>query len=363
MLPPPDPAPRPSRRRFTALMGALALAGGPWPAAGAEGAAPDAGAGGGGLDADLLARAVERAAALPRLHALIVARDGVPVVERVFRGPGLDRPANVKSVAKAVISALVGSAIDRGVLAGVEQRVAPLLGELVPADADPRVGRITVGHLLAMQAGLERTSGANYGRWVTSRNWVRHALSRPFVDEPGGGMLYSTGSSHLLSALLTRVTGRSTLTLAREWLGEPLGIAVPPWPRDPQGIYFGGNDMLLSPWALLRFGELYRAGGRFAGRRVLPESWVRASWTPRTRSVFTGHGYGYGWFVTEMRGHRVPYAWGYGGQMLHVVPDLGLTVVMTSDATAPGREAGHVQALRTLLADGIVPAAARGAPA
>ena len=70
-------------------------------------------------------------------------------------------------------------------------------------------------------------------------------------------MLYSTGSSHLLSAVLTRASGRSTHDLAREWLAEPLGIELPPWPRDPQGIYFGGNDMLMSPRALLRFGELY----------------------------------------------------------------------------------------------------------
>ena len=66
------------------------------------------------------------------------------------------------------------------------------------------------------------------------------------------------GSSHLLSAVLTRASGRSTHALAREWLGEPLGIEIPPWPRDPQGIFFGGNDMLMSPRALLRFGELYR---------------------------------------------------------------------------------------------------------
>lgn len=62
---------------------------------------------------------------------------------------------------------------------------------------------------------------------------MAHALSRPFVDAPGGGMLYSTGSSHLLSAILTRASGRSTLDLARDWLGEPLGIGLPPWDRDP----------------------------------------------------------------------------------------------------------------------------------
>lgn len=313
-----------------------------------------------GLDPDLLERTLAKAAELPQLHALIVARDGVEVAAEAFRGPGLERPVNVKSVSKSVMAALAGAAIERGLLAGVDQPIAPLLDGLVPKDADPRVGAITIDHLLTMRAGLERTSGRNYGRWVNSPDWVRYALSRPFVDEPGGRMLYSTGSYHLLSAVLTRVAGRSTLELARAWLGEPLGIAIPPWTRDPQGFYLGGNNMLLSPRALLRFAEMYRRGGTYDGRRVLPASWIAASWTPRVRSRFTGHAYGYGWFIARAGEHPVFYGWGYGGQMVYVVPDLGLSVVMTSDHTGPSGRNGYVRALHDLLARGIVVAAERG---
>jgi CubicO group peptidase (beta-lactamase class C family) len=314
-----------------------------------------------GLDAALLHEALAQAAALPNLHALLVARGGKEQVTQVFRGPGLDRPVNVKSVSKTVMSALAGAAIAHGILEGVDQPIAPLLGDFVPTDADPRVGAITIDHLLTMRAGLKRTSGPNYGRWVSSQNWVRFALSQPFVDEPGGRMLYSTGSYHLLSAVLTRAAGRSTLELAREWLGEPLGIEIPPWTRDPQGFYLGGNNMALAPRALLRFGEMYRRGGTYAGARVLPASWIEASWTPRVRSPFTGHQYGYGWSLARARGHPVSYAWGYGGQMIYVVPRLELTVVMTSDPTAPSGRNGYVRELHALLATGIVPAAELGA--
>ena len=301
------------------------------------------------------------AQSLDRLHTLIVSHHGKALIERRFGGPGLDRAVNVKSVAKTVIAALVGIAIERDLLDGLDQPVAPILAADLPARADPRLARITVENLLSMQAGLERTSGANYGRWVTSPNWVRFALSRPFVDEPGGRMLYSTGSSHLLSAVLTRATKRTTLSLAREWLGEPLDIKVPAWDRDPQGVYFGGNNMALSPRALLRLGETYRNGGMFEGRRVVPESWVRASWTPRTRSPFTGDAYGLGWFITQFRDHPVYYAWGYGGQLLHVVPDLGLTVVMTSDTGSPSGRTGYADDLHRLVADTLIPEVAAAA--
>jgi CubicO group peptidase (beta-lactamase class C family) len=303
-----------------------------------------------------LSGVVERAKALPGLRTLIVARNGTVLTEEVFRGPAANRPVNVKSASKTILSALVGIAIERDLLDGVDQLAVPLLGTSAPADADPRLGRITIGHLLSMRAGLERTSGAHYGRWIGSPNWVRYILSRPFVDEPGGRMLYTTGSTHLLSAILTRVSKDSTLELAREWLGEPLGIEIGPWTRDPQGIYLGGNEMALSPRALLRFGEMYRQGGTIDGKRVVPESWVKASWTPQTASPFTGDSYGYGWFIRQAGEHPVYYAWGYGGQMLYVVPSLGLTVVMTSDPTEPSGRTGYVRELHALLTDGVIPA-------
>ncbi|WP_374373171.1 serine hydrolase domain-containing protein [Dongia sp.] len=307
-------------------------------------------------EAARLAPALDAARNLAQLHGLIIAQDGKALLAEPIRGPRLDQPVNIKSISKSVISALVGRAIGDGILPGPEAPVVALLEKRLPAEADPRLQRITLDHLLSMRAGLERTSGPNYGAWVKSRNWVRHILSRPFVEEPGGPMLYSTGSTHLLSAILTDATGRSTLELARAWLGEPLGIDIPAWERDPQGVYLGGNNMLLSPEGLLRFGEMYRQGGQFDGKRVLPADWVASSWRLRTTSRFTGHGYGYGWFIYELGGHPVYYAWGYGGQMIYIVPDLRLTVVVTSDPSAPSGRSGYADDLHTLVARHIIPA-------
>src|SRR5690606_18433632 len=111
---------------------------------------------------------------------------GKTLAERGYRGHSPTAPTNIKSVSKAIMSALVGIAIDKGLLEGPQQRIAPLLAGDLPPRPDPRLERVTIGHLLSMQAGLARTSGANYGRWVASGNWVREALAQPFVDEPGG---------------------------------------------------------------------------------------------------------------------------------------------------------------------------------
>src|SRR5262245_17853534 len=87
----------------------------------------------------LLAQTLVKAAQLPRLHALIVAYDGRPIVEHVFRGPALDQPVNIKSASKSIISALVGIAIDERLIQNVEQPILPLLRKRAPEDLDPKV--------------------------------------------------------------------------------------------------------------------------------------------------------------------------------------------------------------------------------
>jgi CubicO group peptidase (beta-lactamase class C family) len=122
-------------------------------------------------------------------------------------------------------------------------------------------------------------------------------------------------------------------------LAGPMGFELAPWPRDPQGIYFGGNDMQFTPRQLLALGELYLNGGRKDDRQIIPAEWVESSLRPRAKSP---HGaaryYGYGWWVTELMGHVVPHAWGHGGQFVMIVPDLKLVLVSTSSID-PGSEA------------------------
>lgn len=329
------------RRRAWLQAAAVSLA--PWPRPAGAATGPDG-------DAPAIAAALDAAAARPALRSVLVSADGRLVAARGYHGQSPEAPANIKSASKSVMAALVGIAIGRGLLEGVEQPIAPLLADRLPRDPDPRLRRVTIGHLLSMQAGLRSTSGPRYGAWVASRDWVRAALAQPFEAEPGGAMVYSTGSTHLLSAILARQAGRPTLALARDWLGGLPEFRITDWMRDPQGIHLGGNEMAMPPRALLAFGELHRTGGLAPdGTRLLPQGWVARAWTPRTASRFTGDGYGYGWFLRRIGGQAVRYGWGFGGQMIYVVPGQGLSVAMTSATDASAARSGHRDALHALL--------------
>lgn len=307
------------------------------------------------FDPDLRVRVLAKARELPRLRSLLISVDGKILEEQYFNGAQAGRAENLKSASKSVLSALVGIALDRGYLKSVREGIGNFFPQYLTGE-DAKKKTITIEDLLTMRSGLEGTSNVNYGRWVQSNHWIRHILSRPLVDEPGGRMIYSTGNSHLLSALLTQATRVSTFEFARRYLADPLGIPLTPWVRDPQGIFLGGNEMHWTPRGMLAFGELYLNRGRVGGRQVVSQGWIEESLKPRTRSSWSGREYGYGWWIDSLGGHATYYAWGHGGQFIFVVPALKLVVATTSVPMPGDGRREHQHAIYDLMEREIIPA-------
>ena len=287
-----------------------------------------------------------RIAVMSQLHAILVQRGDEIIVAEAPRGRGLDRVANIKSCSKSIIGLLTGNAIAQGSIPSVDATIGEIAPSIIPSDATPGVEDLTIEELLTLRAGLEGTSGRNYGAWVNSEDWVAFALRRPMVASPGGRMIYSTGTTHILGAVLAVATGKSLLAQARTVLGQPLGIEIPAWTQDPQGYYFGGNEMALTPRAMLRIATLMRDQGRFDGDQIIPADWIDQSTQARTRSPYSGFDYGYGWFLTRS-GFII--ARGYGGQIIAAHPEQDLAVAITSDPTSPARSGGYFGQLMDLL--------------
>ena len=306
----------------------------------------------GALDLDKLDHAAQQ---LPRLHSLLVSRGDDVLFEAYYNGRNHSQAANMKSASKSVISALVGIALEEGMIESLDQPIADFFPEYI-TDENRRKAQITIEDLLTMESGLASTSDdRTYGRWAVSRDWVKFVLDQPMVATPGQRMIYSTGSTHLLSAILTRATGMDTRTFAQRYLLNPLKARITYWSQDPQGIYFGGNNMEMTPRDMLAFGQTYLNKGHFQGRQVISSDWVEASLEPHAASP-RGQGrlYGYGWWLRESGGVRVPVAWGFGGQLILVIEELDLVVVATSASTPGPDRRRHTRALYNLLEEQIL---------
>lgn len=287
----------------------------------------------------------EEVAGISRISSFIVFQNDEIVLEHFDNGGAFDRPINIKSASKSLLNALVAIALARGDIESLDAPIAnylPKYFERLPQDDSRR--DITIRHLVTLSSGLPSTSIYNYGAWVASKDWVAYWLAQNPIAAPGSRFTYSTGDTHVLAAVLTQAIGMPLRTYAQRHLFDPLRIEIGAWDRDPQGIYFGGNNVALSPRALLRFGELYLNGGTFEGRRVLSREWIEESWTPRfINSSFNGrHDYGHLWWRADFGSHSTWFAWGYGGQFLFVIPSLDAVVVVTGDPDTRSRGGNEV---------------------
>jgi CubicO group peptidase (beta-lactamase class C family) len=290
-----------------------------------------------GLDPQRFAAAVEEATALPHVRSVIVLRDGVAVHESHPPGVG-NAPHDIKSASKSVLSALVGIAVGQGLI-GLRQPVADFFPEIFDPTAGDGRERIEIWHLLTMTSGLESTSFRNYGAWAASRDPVRHALTREMLAEPGEWFRYSTGNTHVLSAVLTRAAGASTRDFAMRHLFGPMGIEPGGWDRDPQGVYVGGNSLALRPRDMAKFGQLYLDRGRWGDRQLVPWQWVDASVEPLSTGWPSRYGsYGLLWWLRPPSEGGAFAAVGFGGQYIYVAPRARMVVVVTSTHESKSRD-------------------------
>jgi CubicO group peptidase (beta-lactamase class C family) len=290
-----------------------------------------------GMNREILDSAFVRAGSAGFVDGLLVIRNGFIVGEEYYNGYDRFRPHNVMSVSKSFLSAITGIALHEGYIDSLDEAMLSYFPEYVYQGMDPRKHDITIRHLLAMRMGIRDESENNYGvywEFYNADNWIKKTIEAPLVSAPGERMGYNTFQTHLLSAIITKATQKSTLEFATEVLFDPAGIGVQYWEQDPQGYYFGGNSMYLTPQETAVLGFLYLHGGSLGDLEIIPSEWVDLSLSPSTDfdhpnewGALKNYNYAYLWWLGEIAGQDLFMGYGYGGQFLMVFPDLDLIVV------------------------------------
>jgi CubicO group peptidase (beta-lactamase class C family) len=301
-----------------------------------------------GMDQSILDSAFIVAEHKGFVDALLIVRSGKIVSEKYYNGFNRDLPHNIMSVSKSMLSAIAGITIYGDYGLDLQDRMLDYFPEYDTDDLDPRKDQITIYHLLTMRMGIEGEETDDYrvySELYNSENWIRSTIEYPLVSDPGKYMRYNTFITHLLSGVITRATGRSTLEFAREYLFQPMGIDIDYWEKDPQGIYFGGNSMYVTPREMAVFGLLYLQNGTLNGKQIVPSEWVKKSLEPSTHTVHpngwgTWKNYDYAslWWLGQFNGYDSFMGYGYGGQFVIVFPGLDLIVVATCNNNIPPEE-------------------------
>lgn len=271
-------------------------------------------------------------------QAFILIRNGQVVYEQYFNGSSVTDSNNVASVSKSILSALFGIAMNQGHIVSAEDTIVTYLPEYFEGVTDPQKLNLTIRDLLTMTHGLDWTENISDRALNRSDNFIEDILALPIVDEPSTVFNYSTGASHVLSAVLTEATGMSTCEFAHTYLFEPMGIEAEFWGIDPQGYFTGGHSVSLTAREIAKIGMLYLNEGNWYGQQLVPGWWVVAGTTPRIDIGNNYAGYGYYWWLNRIAGYEMYSALGYGGQLLHVIPDLNVVMVITHTIRGNARD-------------------------
>ncbi len=266
------------------------------------------------------------------LHSLLVVRDGQLLSETYWPPYERNQKHVLNSCTKAFVSALTGIASDGGLLRE-DDAVLKYFPEETPRNLDDAKKAITIKHLLTMSSGISwPQSGPDNvsDQMGKSRDWVKFILDRPMAAAPGAVTNYSNGDSHLLSAIIGKVTGFPALEFAHKRLFGPLGIDDVRWDADPQGRSIGSAALYMRPVDMTKLGLLYLASGAWNGQRVLSADWVRKSFTAHTKMPARGGAADYGYYFWLYPERKLFEAWGGAGQRIGMFPELGVAVVMTA---------------------------------
>ena len=309
-----------------------------WPTQGWRSASPESQ----GMDSTRLDSMLEliRRESIP-LDSLTIVRHGYVVLDETYPPFETDDLHELHSATKSITSALIGIALH-DVQTSVNKTVSPNtpLLELVsprrPANMDDRKRAIRLEDVLTMTAGLEWVewdaayepgTGNDLVLMIDSApDWTQYVLDRPMVAEPGSIFLYNSGASHLLSAVVTELSGMPASEFAAERLFTPLGITDFDWAVGPEGITAGWANLRMHPKDLARIGLLYLHRGEWDGQQIIPSKWIEASTTDHVPEP--EYEYGYQWWLDLA--DQYAFMAGRFGQVVIVAPQQDLVIVFTS---------------------------------
>jgi len=286
------------------------------------------------------------------VHSVQIVRHGKLVLDAYFYPYNSEMRHDVASVTKSVTSTLIGLAVQKGFIRDVQQPVLSLFPNRPVANSDAKKQKLTLEHLLTMQAGWDCGFEAKEARLFEMRrsaDWLQFMLDLPMVAEPGTRFAYCSGNPHVLSTILSQATGTNALAFARRELFEPLGIRDVAWPADPRGNTHGWGDLQMHPRDMARLGQLFLQRGRWGERQILSEAWVDTATRAHVVRTTNRDHYGYSWWV---KGEDVPgmfEAVGRGGQRINVWPAKDIVLVFTGSEFEPGDLAKFI--LKALKSD------------
>ncbi|NRB47801.1 MAG: serine hydrolase [Saprospiraceae bacterium] len=294
------------------------------------------------LDSAVLAGKFEQ------ITSILVAKKGQVVYEKYYNGRNQDSKHNTRSATKTMATLLMGIAIREGHMTSEQEKIFKYLKHKLPAqNPDPRKENITIEDLLTMSSILECNDWNSFSRGNEERmyiieDWTSFLLDLPIrsypfepkpADQPyGRAFSYCSAGAAAVAEIVQVAIGEKLDQFAEKHLFDPLEITDYELGYSPEGTLNTAGGSQYRSRDLLKLGQLCLNEGKWKGQEIIPADWLKKATTPKAR-IQEGIDYGYLFWLREYgqeKSYKTYYMSGNGGQKVLVIPDLDVSVVITT---------------------------------
>jgi CubicO group peptidase (beta-lactamase class C family) len=277
------------------------------------------------------------------INSIIVIKDGKLLIEEYFNGGGRNQVHDSRSVGKTFASALLGIALNEGYIRNLDQTLSDFYDLKKYKHYSDKKSGVRLRDLLTMSSGFDgndndASSIGNEENMYPQANWVEWTLNLPMAQNrsPGDEWSYFTAGVVLLGDIVNQKVPQGLDIYADSKLFKPMGITNYKWIYTPQNVPSTAGGIRLTPLDLAKFGQLYKNGGQWEGKQILPKTWVDESFQKHKETTFEGDWYGYLWwnkvYTVNAQSYQVFYCSGNGGNKIFVFTDVPIVVVVTASA-------------------------------
>ena len=274
------------------------------------------------------------------IFSTLISKNGTIVLQEYYNGKTKDSLCDVQSLTKGIMSILVGIAIDKKFIKNENETIEKYFQNEFKHLKDEKKKNITIKHILNQTSGLSWNGYLEHEKWLNSENPSSFVLEKNLENEPNEEYNYNSGATHLLSVIISKATGKTTLEFANEVLFKPLNINQVDWQKRNKGYYDGsGLGLKMKPIHLMKISQLLEKKGKWNGKQIVSEKWVEKLFNENekkpTKWGLRNSKHGFCWYKSELKGNTINYGMGYGGQFIILIPNKNLIIVTTHNHDTP----------------------------
>lgn len=265
-----------------------------------------------------------------RMHGYLMLSGNGILAEKYWKPYRMNTNHRMYSITKSFTALAVGLLVKQGKVS-LSDNICAYFPEKLPQNGvHPWCAEMTIEDMLTMRTCHSSTTFKRYG----GGDWTESFFRVKPDHVPGTVFSYDTSSSHVLSALVEKLSGETMLDYMRREVLNKLGFSKGAYMiKDPSGVSQGGSGLMCTLRDVARVAWLCNHAGVLEGEELIPKEFMKQATSNQVPTdlqpvLDERCGYGYFFWMPRKKGFVM---YGLGGQLAVCFPESDFCLITMAD--------------------------------